>query len=67
MAKINYQEASDRLQQILTELENHELPMDQLTKLVKEAAKLIKTCKTALRNTEKEIDNALNGLDEPLE
>ena len=67
MAKINYQEASDRLQQILTELENHELPMDQLTKLVKEAAKLIKVCKIALRSTEKEIDSALNGLDEPLE
>lgn len=67
MAKINYQEASDRLQEILDTLEKHDLPMQELTALVKEAAKLIKACKSTLRSTEKDIENALNGLDEPLE
>lgn len=67
MAKVNYQAATERLQEILSELEKHELPMDELTKLVKEAAKLLKSCRNSLRATEKDIEETLNGLDEPLE
>ena len=67
MAKTSYNEALNRLQEILEQMEQEHVNVDQLAKLTKEASKLIKACRTALRNTEKDIDDALNSINEPLE
>lgn len=67
MAKKSYTKALSRLQIILEEMETNEPDIDELAKLVKEASSLIKQCKVALRDTESEIDGALNSLSEPLE
>ena len=67
MAKSSYTKALSRLQVILDKMETNEPDIDELAKLVKEASSLIKQCKTALRDTESEIDGALNSLNEPLE
>jgi exodeoxyribonuclease VII small subunit len=67
MAKTSYNEALNRLQEILDQMEQEDVDVDQLAKLTKEASKLIKACRTALRNTEKDIDDALNSINEPLE
>ena len=67
MAKTSYNEALIRLQEILEQMEQEHVDVDQLAKLTKEASKLIKACRTALRNTEKDIDDALNSINEPLE
>ena len=67
MAKTSYNEALIRLQEILEQMEQEDVNVDQLAKLTKEASKLIKACRTALRNTEKDIDDALNSINEPLE
>ena len=67
MAKTSYNEALIRLQEILDQMEQEDVNVDQLAKLTKEASKLIKACRTALRNTEKDIDDALNSINEPLE
>jgi len=67
MTKTTYSQAMTRLQEILNKMESDEPDIDELAKLVKEASGLIKKCKTALRDTESEIDNALNSLNEPLE
>jgi exodeoxyribonuclease VII small subunit len=67
MAKTSYNEALIRLQEILDQMEQEDVDVDQLAKLTKEASKLIKACRTALRNTEKDIDDALNSINEPLE
>ena len=67
MIKTTYSQAMTRLQEILNKMESDEPDIDELAKLVKEASGLIKKCKKGLRDTESEIDNALNSLNEPLE
>jgi exodeoxyribonuclease VII small subunit len=67
MAKTSYSNALARLQVILDKMETNEPDIDELAKLVKEASTLIKQCKKTLRDTESEIDTAINSLDEPLE
>ncbi len=56
MANTSYQKAYDELQQIVTQLQNDEIGLDDLSKSVKRAGTLIKSCKEKLRNVELEID-----------
>lgn len=66
MAKIKYSTALTRLQEISTILEGEIEDINQVSELVKESAKLLAQCKKQLRDTEKDIENTLNKLDEPL-
>ncbi len=66
MAKIKYNQALNRLQEISKILESEIQDIDELSKLVKESAQLIKQCKKHLRDTSEEITNTLDNLDEPL-
>ena len=61
--KLTYEEAFEQLQSILKKIESGELNVDQLTTQVKEAAGLIKFCKSKLFETETEIENILKDLD----
>jgi exodeoxyribonuclease VII small subunit len=65
--KISYQEAYDELQLILSQIENDELDVDELTKNVKKASELIKFCKNKLFETETEIEKIIEEMDKELE
>lgn len=62
MNEINYNEAMSRLDTILAELEEGKKSVDELSELVKEAAKLVNTCRTKLKTTEEEIKKAFDGV-----
>ena len=64
MAKknITYSEAVNQIEEILHKLENDELDVDELTKLVGSASGLIKYCKSKLFETEQEIEKILNEI-----
>lgn len=61
--KPSYQEAFEELQQIVTEIEEGEIQVDELSEKVKRAAFLIKICKTKLTATEEDVSKILKDLD----
>ena len=60
--KLNYKKAIERLEAIVTKIENEEPDVDELADLVKEAADLVKKCKLKLKQTEEDLDNSLEAL-----
>jgi exodeoxyribonuclease VII small subunit len=60
---INYTEAFGELQEIVSEIEQGEISVDELSAKVKRAAELIKICKTKLTNTEEDVNKILKELD----
>ena len=52
----SYEDALRELQVILDQLQNNEIPMDDLVQKVKRATTLIKYCKEKLRPTEEEVN-----------
>lgn len=65
--KVSYQEAYNELQTILSQIENDELDVDELTKNVKKASELIKFCKDKLFETETEIEKIIEEMDKEME
>ena len=63
--KINYTEAFEELQQIVSEIEQGEISVDQLSEKVKRAALLIKICRAKLSTTEEDVNKILKVLDGP--
>ncbi|MFI5171814.1 MAG: exodeoxyribonuclease VII small subunit [Chitinophagales bacterium] len=61
--KINYTDAFEELQKIVTEIEDGEISVDELSEKVKRAAILIKICKNKLTSTEEDLNNILKELD----
>ena len=59
----NYAEAFEELQSIVTEIEQGEISVDDLSEKVKRAALLISICKTKLRTTEEDVNLILKELD----
>lgn len=59
----NYTEAFDELQHIVTEIEQGEISVDELSEKVKRAALLIKICKAKLSTTEEDVNVILKELD----
>ena len=57
--KFNYEMAVKELETIQAQLENNEIPVDQLTKKVKRANELLKDCQEQLRKTDEEIEKLL--------
>ena len=60
----NYAEAFEELQTIVTEIENGEISVDELSEKVKRAAVLIKICKAKLTTTEEDVAKILKDLGE---
>ena len=58
MTDLTYTESMNRLELILTELEEGKKSVDELSALVKEAAELVQSCRQKLKNTEEEIAKA---------
>jgi len=61
--KVNYTEAFEELQVIVSEIEQGEISVDELAEKVKRAAQLIKICKTKLATTEEDVNKILKELD----
>lgn len=62
---INYTQAFEELQTIVSEIEQGEISVDELSEKVKRAALLIKICKSKLATTEADVNQILKELDAP--
>lgn len=58
-----YTEAFIELQNIVTEIEQGEISVDELSQKVNRASLLIKICKTKLSTTEEDVHKILKELD----
>lgn len=65
MAKeeIKYEEALDRLERIVKQMENDELDIDVMGEQLRQAQKLIKLCKDKLTKADNEIKKILEKID----
>ena len=62
--RINYKQAFQRIEQIVSEIEGDDPDVDKLAELVREGLGLLKDCKQHLKNTEEDLNSALQDLDE---
>ena len=60
--EMNYKEAVQELETIVSEMESEDISVDELAEKVKRASFLIKKCKEKLTATEAEVNEALNEL-----
>lgn len=63
----NYTEAFEELQEIVSEIEQGEISVDELSEKVKRAAVLIKICKAKLTTTEEDVAKILKELEKSTE
>lgn len=61
--QINYKDAFEELQSIVTEIEHGEISVDELSEKVKRASFLIKICKSKLQSTEEDVNKILKELE----
>ncbi len=59
----NYEAAFQELQQIVSEIEEGQISIDELSEKVKRAAQLIAICKAKLSSTEDDVNRILKDLD----
>ena len=62
--KLSYEQKVDKLDEILTRLDNSETPIDKLAEDVKQGARLIKELDKKLKQVETEVRDAFKELDE---
>lgn len=62
--EINYTKAFEELQQIVSDIEEGEISVDELSIKVKRASELIKICKNKLTATEEDVNQILKELEE---
>ena len=60
--KKTYQAAFEELQLLVRKMENLEIPVDELTEMLKRATLLINICKKKLTDTEEEVKSLLEKL-----
>lgn len=58
---MKYEEEVKRLEQIVQQMERGDLDIDQLIEQLKEAQRIIKSCKAKLTKTDAEIKQLLEG------
>lgn len=61
MTDYTYSQAMERLEAILSQLEEGTTSVDALTEWVQEAAALVKQCRAKLRSTEEAVQGAFEG------
>jgi exodeoxyribonuclease VII small subunit len=61
---ISYTEAFDELQTIVSQIEEGEISVDELSEKVKRAAHLIEVCKRKLTTTEEDVNKILKSLED---
>ena len=60
---LKYTYAFDELKQIVSDIEDGEISVDELSIKVKRAAELIKLCKAKLTSTEEDVNQILKELE----
>lgn len=66
MAEVKYSKAILRLEEIIQKIESEEIDVDDLSEKVKEAVKLLKTCKEKIEKAELEVKNVVDGFDKDI-
>lgn len=61
--QMNYVDAFEELQRIVSEIEEGQISVDELSEKVKRAAHLITICKTKLSTTEEDVSRILKDLE----
>jgi exodeoxyribonuclease VII small subunit len=61
--KFNYTKAFEELKGIVTEIEQGEISVDELSEKVKRATELIQKCKLKLTTTEEDVNKILKELE----
>jgi exodeoxyribonuclease VII small subunit len=61
---LEYKNSMDRLESILTRIDNSEMGIDELSDQVKEATELLRKCRQILLKTEQNVQEALNSLED---
>jgi exodeoxyribonuclease VII small subunit len=61
--KFNYTKAFEELQAIVSEIEQGEISVDELSEKVKRATELIQKCKLKLTTTEEDVNKILKELE----
>ncbi|MBL6448944.1 exodeoxyribonuclease VII small subunit [Fulvivirga sp. 29W222] len=59
----SYKDSLEEIEKIILQIESGETDVDELSALVKKAATLIKSCKQKLKNTEDDLNQALDDID----
>lgn len=62
--KLNYKQALDEIERIVSKIENEEPDIDELSSMVKRAAELIKMCKGKLKDTAADLENIIENLED---
>ena len=62
MENKSYTKAIEELEKIVSEMENEDISVDELSQKVKRAAELIRICKTVLYQTEEEVNSVLKSM-----
>ena len=62
--KFNYKKSLEEIEQIVHKIENEEPDIDELSAMVKKAAELIRLCKSKLKDTNSELEDIMNNLEE---
>lgn len=60
ISNMTYQQAHERLNELVAQIEDPKMPVEQILGMVKESTALIQFCRNSLRETQQEITNALN-------
>jgi len=63
MSEINYTDAFDELQEIVSDMEDGQINVDELAQKVKRATELIRICKNKLTATEGDVQKILKELE----
>ena len=63
MTAINYTDAFDELQEIVSDMEDGQINVDELAQKVKRATELIRICKSKLTATEGDVQKILKELE----
>lgn len=63
MADIKYSKALEKLEEILSKIEDEEIDIDDLGDKVKEAAELVKVCKDKIARAELEVKDVVDSFE----
>lgn len=61
-AQLKYQEAIQRLDEIIGQIENEDVDIDELSLQVKEAVELIRVCKSKIDKAELEVKKVVDEM-----
>lgn len=67
MAEMKYSQAISKLEEIIEKIDREEIDVDELSKNVKDAAKLITTCKDKIEKAELEVKQIVDAFEKEIE